>query len=82
MTGVRSFEFVTKVGYNFRDKDPRIADIFVKKGAFLKMYTLYIKDFKSMTQSLDQAIREYPAFAEKLREFEVRLIDNIIYLAR
>lgn len=35
------------------------------------MYTNYMKDFQSMNDALDSAIKEYPVFAETLREFEV-----------
>ena len=54
-----------------REEDPRIADIFVKKGPFLQMYTTYISNFQSMTSELDQAFKDYPMFADALQEFEV-----------
>lgn len=59
----------------FREEDPRIADIFVKKGPFLAMYTTYIRNFQNMTSELDQAFKEFPMFADALQEFEVCMYD-------
>lgn len=64
----------------FRDSDPRIADIFVKKGPFLKMYITYIKDFQNMTAELDRVTKEYPLFAKKLQEFEVINLCSTAYV--
>ena len=55
----------------FREEHPRLADVFVHKGAFLQMYTTYIRDFQNMTAELDHAVKEYPEFAESLKSFEV-----------
>ncbi|XP_067931242.1 FYVE, RhoGEF and PH domain-containing protein 6-like [Watersipora subatra] len=52
------------------DTDPRIADVFVRKGSFLQMYTTYLRDFQNMNRELDNAIKNYPEFAEALKDFE------------
>ncbi len=55
-----------------RDNNPTIADIFVKKGPFLKLYTSYIREFELMTTALDDARRKYQEFDKLVKEFEVR----------
>ena len=56
----------------YREADPRLADIFRKKGAFLKMYTDYIRDFESMVSLLDDTRRRNPDFDKIVADFEVR----------
>ena len=58
----------------FRDTNPRIADIFIKKGPFLKLYTSYIREFESMNSTLADARRRYPNFDALVKEFEVSLV--------
>lgn len=48
-----------------------MADIFVKKGAFLKLYTNYIREFNSMVALLDDNRRKNPDFDRAVTEFEV-----------
>ena len=55
----------------YRDKNPRIGDIFVTKGPFLKLYTSYIREFENMTTGLDDARRKYPEFEKVCSDFEV-----------
>ncbi|XP_074645967.1 uncharacterized protein LOC141902225 [Tubulanus polymorphus] len=52
------------------DETPKVADIFVKKGPFLNLYTTYIQDFSQMTGRLDEACKKYPIFQEVVRDFE------------
>ncbi|XP_064483624.1 FYVE, RhoGEF and PH domain-containing protein 6-like isoform X2 [Ornithodoros turicata] len=47
-----------------------IADILVKIGPFLKLYSSYIMDFEPMTVALEEARRKYPDFAFVVREFQ------------
>ena len=54
-----------------RDTDPRLADIFVKKGPFLKMYTDYIREFQSMVSVLDETRQKNPEFDKIVTDFEV-----------
>ncbi|XP_042803317.1 FYVE, RhoGEF and PH domain-containing protein 6 isoform X1 [Panthera leo] len=49
----------------------RIADIFVKKGPYLKMYSTYIKEFDKNIALLDEQCKKNPAFAAVVREFEM-----------
>uniref|UniRef100_A0A452FDX6 FYVE, RhoGEF and PH domain-containing protein 6 n=1 Tax=Capra hircus TaxID=9925 RepID=A0A452FDX6_CAPHI len=49
----------------------RIADIFVKKGPYLKMYSTYIKEFDKNIALLDEQCKKNPGFAAVVREFEV-----------
>ena len=60
------------VWYTFRDKEQRIADIFVKKGPFLKLYTSYIREFETMSGTLEEARKKYPEFDQAVKDFEVR----------
>ena len=64
-----------------READPRLADVFVKKGAFLKMYTDYIRDFESMVSLLDETRRRNPEFDKIVTDFEVltELIVNFYF---
>ncbi|KAI0232072.1 hypothetical protein LSAT2_017572 [Lamellibrachia satsuma] len=52
------------------ESDPRIADIFVKKGPFLKLYTSYIREFEIMCNTLEEARRKYPEFDRVVVDFE------------
>ncbi|XP_036746884.1 FYVE, RhoGEF and PH domain-containing protein 6 isoform X2 [Manis pentadactyla] len=49
----------------------RIADIFVKKGPYLKMYSTYIKEFDKNIALLDEQSKKNPSFAAVVREFEM-----------
>ncbi|XP_034259108.1 LOW QUALITY PROTEIN: FYVE, RhoGEF and PH domain-containing protein 6 [Pantherophis guttatus] len=49
----------------------RIADIFVKKGPYLKMYSTYIKEFDRNVALLDEHCKKNPGFAAVVREFEM-----------
>ncbi|XP_066489665.1 FYVE, RhoGEF and PH domain-containing protein 6 isoform X2 [Tiliqua scincoides] len=49
----------------------RIADIFVKKGPYLKMYSTYIKEFDKNVTLLDEQCKKNPGFAAVVRDFEM-----------
>nr|KAF6373645.1 FYVE, RhoGEF and PH domain containing 6 [Pipistrellus kuhlii] len=49
----------------------RIADIFVKKGPYLKMYSMYIKEFDKNIALLDEQCKKNPGFAAVVKEFEM-----------
>ncbi|XP_064604770.1 FYVE, RhoGEF and PH domain-containing protein 5-like [Liolophura sinensis] len=53
------------------DEEKKVADIFVKKGPFLKLYTAYIKDFEHMTELLHESCKKNPAFAAVVKDFEM-----------
>nr|KAI8733020.1 FYVE; RhoGEF and PH domain-containing protein 6-like isoform X3 [Biomphalaria glabrata] len=53
------------------DVNPKISDIFVKKGPFLKLYSTYIGKFENATELLESATKKYPAFMAALKEFEM-----------
>ena len=53
-------------------EDSKIADIFAKKGAFLKHYTNYIKDFEKISRYFDQLYQKCPNFSRAVREFEAK----------
>ena len=53
-------------------QNPRVADIFVKKGPFLKLYTSYIIDYKTMCTTLDNARQKYQDFDNAVKAFEVK----------
>ncbi|XP_052779804.1 uncharacterized protein LOC128217033 isoform X2 [Mya arenaria] len=48
-----------------------IADIFKKKGPFLKLFSSYILNFENLTATLDDALKKYPAFQAAVKEFEM-----------
>uniref|UniRef100_A0A6Q2X6K9 FYVE, RhoGEF and PH domain containing 6 n=1 Tax=Esox lucius TaxID=8010 RepID=A0A6Q2X6K9_ESOLU len=48
----------------------RLADIFVKKGPYLKMYSTYIREFDKNVALLDEQSRKNQAFGAIVREFE------------
>lgn len=52
------------------ENNPKISDVIVKKGAFLKMYTTYIQNFESQTNYLDECTIKYPKFGKIVKEFE------------
>nr|XP_033809188.1 FYVE, RhoGEF and PH domain-containing protein 6 isoform X2 [Geotrypetes seraphini] len=49
----------------------KIADIFVKKGPYLKMYSAYIREFEKSIALLDEQCKKNPGFAAIVREFEM-----------
>ncbi|XP_041966783.1 FYVE, RhoGEF and PH domain-containing protein 6-like [Alosa sapidissima] len=52
------------------DQYSQLADIFVKKGPYLKMYSTYIREFDKNVALLDEQCRKNPSFAAAVREFE------------
>ncbi|KAI5745202.1 hypothetical protein M8J76_009166 [Diaphorina citri] len=56
---------------NHWDTLPKISDIFVKKGPFLKLYSSYIQNFQTQCNFLDDCCSKYPLFNKKLKEFEM-----------
>ncbi|XP_055508753.1 FYVE, RhoGEF and PH domain-containing protein 6 [Leucoraja erinacea] len=53
------------------DKYQRIADIFMEKGPYLKMYSTYIKEFDKNICLLDEQCKKNSTFAAVVREFEM-----------
>ncbi|TSK13134.1 Nuclear receptor subfamily 2 group C member 1 [Bagarius yarrelli] len=51
-------------------EERRLADIFVQKGPYLKMYSTYIREFDRNVALLDEQCRKNPAFATVVRQFE------------
>ncbi|GBO05132.1 FYVE, RhoGEF and PH domain-containing protein 6, partial [Araneus ventricosus] len=52
------------------DKLEKIADVIVKIGPFLKLYSWYIHDFESNVALLEESKKKYPPFAQVVKEFE------------
>ena len=50
---------------------PKICDVIVRKGPFLKLYSAYIRDFQSQSALLDECVQKYPRFGKTLKEFEI-----------
>jgi hypothetical protein len=48
----------------------KIADVIVKKGPFLKLYTSYIQNFESQCMYLEECCQKYPKFGKVVKEFE------------
>ncbi|XP_061085140.1 FYVE, RhoGEF and PH domain-containing protein 6-like [Conger conger] len=53
------------------DDQQCLADIFVKKGPYLKMYSTYIREFDHNVALLDEQCRKNPGFAAAVRDFEM-----------
>lgn len=51
--------------------EPKIADVIVRKGPFLKLYSAYIRDFQAQSALLDECIQKYPRFGKVLKQFEM-----------
>lgn len=49
----------------------KIADIFVKKGPYLKMYSTYIREFDRNVALLDEQCKKNSAFAGVVKDFEI-----------
>ncbi|KAM4748853.1 FYVE, RhoGEF and PH domain-containing protein 6 [Rhinophrynus dorsalis] len=49
----------------------KIADIFLKKGPYLKMYSTYIREFDRNVTLLDEQCKKNPAFAGVVKDFEM-----------
>ena len=45
----------------------KIADVIVKKGPYLKLYTVYIRDFSSMNLHFDDCCQKYPKFQKLVK---------------
>uniref|UniRef100_UPI003AAF7920 FYVE, RhoGEF and PH domain-containing protein 6-like n=1 Tax=Centroberyx gerrardi TaxID=166262 RepID=UPI003AAF7920 len=52
------------------DENAQLADIFVKKGPYLKMYSTYIREFDRNVALLEEQSKKNPAFGGVVREFE------------
>ncbi|XP_040018513.2 FYVE, RhoGEF and PH domain-containing protein 6 isoform X2 [Gasterosteus aculeatus] len=52
------------------DENAQLADIFLKKGPYLKMYSTYIREFDKNVALLDEQSKKNPAFGAVVREFE------------
>ena len=56
---------------------PKIADVFVKKGHFLKIHKTYIDDFEHMTNHYTKCCEEFPYFKKVVAEFEKSKCRNL-----
>ena len=52
------------------DSSKKIADVIVKKGPFLKLYTTYIREFSAVNHHFDECCTRHPKFARLVKEFE------------
>ncbi|XP_015788100.1 FYVE, RhoGEF and PH domain-containing protein 6 isoform X1 [Tetranychus urticae] len=52
------------------ESNPKIADVLIIMGPFLKPHAPYTKEFTSMVTTLEEATKKYPGFADALKEFE------------
>lgn len=51
---------------------PKIADVIVEKGAFLKLFTSYVIDFPFSSEHFIVCCKEYPAFGRLVKMFEAQ----------
>uniref|UniRef100_A0A3B4VKM9 FYVE, RhoGEF and PH domain containing 6 n=2 Tax=Seriola dumerili TaxID=41447 RepID=A0A3B4VKM9_SERDU len=52
------------------DENAQLADIFLKKGPYLKMYSTYIREYDKNVALLEEQSKRNPAFGAVVREFE------------
>ncbi|XP_056138431.1 FYVE, RhoGEF and PH domain-containing protein 6-like [Lampris incognitus] len=52
------------------DENAQLADIFVKKGPYLKMYSTYIREYDRNVALLEEQSKRNPVFGGVVREFE------------
>lgn len=50
--------------------NPKIADVIVRKGPFLKMFSAYIREFQSQVSYLDECAQKYPKFGVFIKQFQ------------
>ena len=48
----------------------KIADVIVRKGPFLKLYTIYVRDFSLMCSHFDECLAKYTNFKKVVEDFE------------
>ncbi|KAK7481794.1 hypothetical protein BaRGS_00026941, partial [Batillaria attramentaria] len=53
------------------EKHKKIADVFVKKGPFLKLYSSYIRNFEHATALLDETCKKHQSFFQAVQKFEM-----------
>ena len=51
-------------------RQPLIADVIVRKGPFLKLYSAYIREFQAQRHMLDDCRSRYPGFDAAVAKFE------------
>jgi len=51
--------------------NPKISDVIVRKGPFLKLYSAYIRDFQAQSALLEESIQKFPRFGRTLKQFEL-----------
>ena len=51
-------------------KVKKIADVIVRKGPYLKLYTVFIRDFSAMNFHFEECCSRYPKFGKLVKEFE------------
>lgn len=51
-------------------KVKKIADVIVRKGPYLKLYTVFIRDFSAMNFHFEECCTRFPKFGKLVKEFE------------
>ena len=49
------------------ESQKKIADVIVKKGPYLKLYTVYIRDFSAMNLHFDECCQKHPKFGKVVK---------------
>lgn len=65
-----------------RDENAQLADIFLKKGPYLKMYSTYVREFDKNVALLEEQSKKNPAFGAVVREFEVMRLARPVFSVR
>lgn len=64
----------------YRDENAQLADIFLKKGPYLKMYSTYIHEFDKNVTLLEEQSKKNTAFGAVVQEFEVRMLAQPVFV--
>ena len=63
-------DFEQRIDFEHWQTNPKIADVIVRKGPFLKIYSTYITKYSLLNDHLDHCCKKYPKFSKLIKEFE------------
>ena len=64
------------------ESQKKIADVIVKKGPYLKLYTVYIRDFSSMNLHFDECCQKHPKFGKVVKVRKELCVINTSYATK
>ena len=64
---LRDFEERIRLWESESTTGKKIADVIIKKGPYLKLYCVYIRDFSAMNFHFDECCNRYPKFSKLVK---------------